>query len=179
MTVCRLNERKHPACVGCYRGTGLFSLTQKRRKPGPGLGPNCWEETAIAAHHPESKDRFQDGTHGRGFRIWGPVKVRTGSLGSRGGGVKVGEYNTGTYGRKGFILPLHLGGLLCQGKGRTPQFPPLAVGCPFLSSFFSRKPTWTAPALPYDDRPKGQGEGPAYSQAEGRGPRSMSVINAE
>lgn len=95
----------------------------------------------------------------------------------------MGGYNTGTYGREGFILPLFILGA-CSARGREGH-PSSHLwlwgvwGCPLPSSFFSRKPTGTAPALPYDPRPKGQGEGPAHSQAEGRGPRSMSVINAE
>lgn len=87
--VCWLNERKHPACVGCYRGTRLFSLSQKNRKPRPRLGPSCWEETAITVHYPESEDKSQDGTPMvRGSRfgvlLWRRLELGR-CLGSQGG----------------------------------------------------------------------------------------------
>lgn len=167
-----------------YRQTGLFSLTQKSRKVGPRSGPSCREETANAVHHPEREEGFENGI-ATGLRIWG---------------LTVGQVKLGSWlvepkeGRGSPCLSLSWGAMVygLLGEGRTPQFPPPAVGCmgssPSLQLFYPIKPTCSFPTLPSRAHTephallwRGSGEGPVPLPSRGEGPQVCvsHVINTQ
>lgn len=117
-------------------------------------------------------------------------EVRARLLSGQTEGVSVDGCKRGTQGRKGFILSLVIlgacsesGYMLSQGKGRAPQFPPLAVGYLVLSpSLRLLPPTPTGEhhallCVPPPPRAKG---GPPTPKQQGGNPDLFShVINAE